>query len=182
MSDDIKNKDSISSNLEFKTFIFVTLLGGWFWLLNYYISIIPVNSKGFISFGLIITSYTLFYPMIRMGAMLVYSSIYQIENREETLEELKNEYAKHAKAFFGWWPVAIFIAPPFIFIGLISEKVGWAITSAIIILYIYFIKKYLFNKIYTFDDIINHYKIFKNSFFVYLVIFIIIIAVIYFLR
>jgi hypothetical protein len=173
-------KDSIDKNLDFKLLIFITLLGAWIWLLKYYISLIPLNSKHDISFCVIVASYIIFYPLVRVGMMLIYSSLYQIEEREDKIKELENSYGKNAKAFFGWWPIVLTMAPIFLFIAILGDK--FVITLIISILYIFLIKTCCFKKILTFKDIMNYYSIFSKSFFIHCFVFIIIVLTIYFSR
>ncbi len=167
-------KDSIDKNLEFKSFIFVTLLGAWLWLLKYYISIPSVSGKKVIPLLIMSASYIIFYPLIPLGMMLIYSSIYQIEEKKEQIEELVEKYKNSAKAFFGWWPIVLLMSPIFILISIFPDRYAPYVIG-IFLVYIFFIKKYLFGKILTFNDVHKYFKIFWKSFFFYLLLFLIII-------
>lgn len=172
-------KDSIDKNLEFKTFAFVTLLGSWLWLIKFYLSLIPLSGNDYISFPIIIFSFIIFYPLFPLGMMIVYSSLYQIEDREEKIIEINKKYTENAKAFFGWWPIVIMIAPAFLMVCIFKSSpmvLGLiAIASCVLIIKISF-----FNKIFSWKDIKSHYKIFTKSFFLYLAFFLALIMLLWF--
>lgn len=172
-------KDSIDKNLEFKTFAFITLLGAWIWLIKYYLSIIPLSSNDYISFPIIIFSFIIFYPLFPLGMMLVYSSIYQVEDREEKIIEIEKQYNDKSKVFFGWWPIVITIAPAFLMFCLFKNSPA-VLALVAISLCVFIIKITCFNKIFSWKDIKKHYKIFTKSFFLYLAFFIILILLLWF--
>jgi hypothetical protein len=172
-------KDSISKNLEFKTFIFVTLLGAWIWLIKYYLSLIPLSGDGYLPIATIICSYIIFYPLIPLGMMLVYSSIYQIEDKKEKITEIEKSYKNNAVQFFSWWPINIIMAPAFLIIAIFRD---WPIylTVFMAFLFVFTIREIFFKKIYTWIDIKTHYATFSKSFFLYLIIFVSLIVLLVF--
>jgi len=179
MNNEINKKDSIDKNLEFKTFAFITLLGSWIWLVKYYLSLIPLSGNDYISFPIIIFSFIIFYPLFPLGMMLVYSSLYQTEDGEDKIVEIENKYTENAKAFFGWWPIVIIIAPAFLMICLF-KNLPTVLGLIAISLLVFIIKISFFNKIFSWREIIKHSKIFTKSFFLYLVFFIVLIALLWF--
>lgn len=172
-------KDTIEKNLEFKTFAFVTLLGAWIWMIKYYLTLIPLLGNDYISFPIIIFSFIIFYPLFPLGMMLVYSSLYQIEDREEKIIEIEKKYIEKSKVFFGWWPIVIIIAPAFLMVCLF-KNLPMVLVLIGITLCVFIIKISFFNKIFSWKDIKKYYKIFTKSFFLYLVFFIILVLLLWF--
>ncbi|MFZ2310454.1 MAG: hypothetical protein WAW11_02830 [Patescibacteria group bacterium] len=158
--------DNIDKNLEFKTFIFITLLGGWLYLARTYLAMLPLKKNDVYSFTLVIASYIVFYPMLLLGLMLVYSAMYQIEENEEKIKELKDRYSINSKKFFEWWPSVFIMGPPFILISFL-ENIYTSIGLVIIFLLVFVIKKIFFGKLMSWTDVKNHYRKFSLPFFAY---------------
>lgn len=176
-------EDSISKNLEFKTFIFITLLGVWLWILKNFISYIynPSNDVkqfllGYVFICGFFVSFIIFYSLMNLGIMLMYSSVYQVEENEEKKMGLDLLYKKRAKNFFGWWPVALISIPGLIWITIIGEKIYWYYVVAIFIIYEFFAIRYFFKKIYSAKDLSKHLKPFGSSLLGYFFLFGLIIS------
>jgi hypothetical protein len=163
-------KDAIDKNLEFKMFSFVTLLGSWIWLINFYLSLIPLSSNDYISFPIIIFSFIIFYPLFPLGMMLIYSSLYQIEDRDEKIIEIKKKYSDNSKSFFGWWPIVITITPAFLMFCIFKDF-PFFVGLIVVILAVFIIKTSFFNNIFSWKDIKKYYKVFVKSFFLYFAFF-----------
>ncbi|HOZ53214.1 MAG TPA: hypothetical protein PK142_00875 [bacterium] len=160
-------KDSIEKNLEFKTFLFVTLTGSWIWIINNYLSLVPLNDKNSLfSFLMVVFSYIVFYPALILAIMLVYSSVYQAEEDEEKIKELEIRYKKYSILFFNWWPATIIMAPALFVVSIISSLQG-LIVLIITFLLVLIVWRKFFKKIFTWKDIEGFYKKFLRSFFVY---------------
>lgn len=175
-------RDKIDKNLEFKTFTFVALLGAWLWVLKNFVLYIN-NSSGntlkllleyvFI-FGLAI-SFVIFYSLINLGIMLMYSSIYQIEENREKVSTLETLYKARAKNFFGWWPVALISIPGIALVVIIGEKIDWYYTLTVFLLYQASATYYFFKKMYSFKDLLNHFKPFGLWLFCYIIVFVLVV-------
>ena len=178
-------RDGIDKNLEFKTFTFVALLGAWFWMFKNFILYIDNSSESILKllleyifiFGLFI-SFVIFYSLINLGIMLMYSSIYQIEENREKVSMLETLYKVRARNFFGWWPVALISIPGIALTVIIGEKIDWYYTLTIFLAYQALAVYYFFKKMYSFKDLLNHFKPFGLSFFCYIIVF---ALVVYFL-
>ena len=176
-------KDTICKNLEFKTFTFVTLLGTWLWILKSFISYLYNPSNIIVQFLLgyvficgFFISFVIFYSLINLGMMLMYASVYQIEEHKEKLSGLETLYNKRSMNFFGWWPVALISIPGFIWIASIGEKMHWYYVVAIFAIYEFFAIRYFFKKIYSAKDLFKHLKPFGLSLLGYIFIFGLIIS------
>lgn len=168
-------KDSVEKNLEFKTFLFVTLTGSWIWIINKYLTFVPLNNENSVfSFLMVIFSYIVFYPALILAIMLVYSSVYQIEEDEEKVKELEVKYKKYSVLFFKWWPATIIMSPA-LFIVSIMSSLPVLIVFTVALLLIFIIWKKFFKKIFTLKDVEGFYKKFFRLFFVYCLFFVFLI-------
>lgn len=145
-------EDSISKNLNFKFIIFITLLGTWWGLLGYYTVISLESSKQVISLCLIIVSFFVFCPLVHITLMLIYTSLYQVSEKEKIKKELKNKYKKSSKIFFEWWALALVVAPILLIIAIFPEPVR-IISFVSIIIYLIIMLRYYFNGIFIYEDV-----------------------------
>lgn len=176
-------EDSIIKNLEFKTFIFITLLGTWLWILKNFILYIYNSSNdvkqfllGYIFICGFFVSFIIFYSLINLAMMLMYASVYQIEEHKEKLSGLEILYKERAKNFFGWWPIALISIPGLILITIAGDKIHWVYVVIIFAVYEFFAVRYFFKKIYSAKDLFRHLKPFGASFLGYLFLFGLIIS------
>jgi hypothetical protein len=180
-------EDSISKNLEFKAFIFITLAGAWLWLIQSFSKILFVQGKdinalaGFVFSYIIICgfliSYIIFYSLVNLGMMLLYSSVYQVEENLFKKSELETIYKKYAKVFFSWWPMALILILGLILLTIFCSKMEWYFVLPIFIIYSSVIMKRTFRKIYSICDLFKHLRGFGWSFFGYIFLFIISISI-----
>lgn len=168
-------KDSIEKNLEFKTFLFVTLTGSWIWIINKYLSFIPLNNENSLfSFLMVIFSHIVFYPALILAIMLVYSSVYQVEENEEKIKELKIKYKKYSVLFFKWWPATIIMAPALFIVSIMSSLPAFIVLIVAFIL-VFIIWRKFFKNIFLWKDVEGFYKKFIRSFFIYCLFFVFLI-------
>jgi len=159
-------KDSIEENLAFKLTAYLGLLGAWLYLVNHYLSFIPLGPKSFIPWCVIVLSYVLFYPIVQLTMMLVYTSLYQVQVEKEKIEEIKSKYERHAKEFFNWWSIAILLAPAFIIISFFPDKY-WYLIIIFSILCVFIIWFVCFKNIFALKDSIKYFQFFWKRLLIY---------------
>jgi len=103
--------------------------------------------------------------------MLMYASVYQIEENKNKIFGLEILYKERAKNFFGWWPIALISIPGFIWIAIIGDKMHWYYVVSVFLLYEFFAIRYFFKNIYSAKDLFKHLKPFGLSLFGYIIFF-----------
>lgn len=167
-------KDSIDEKLELKFSIFVVLCGAWIYLMKYYLTLIPITGHSYWAWVVLFFSYVVFYPLWKLGFMLVYSSFYQITEKQQTAEELKKYYEIAAKDFWSWWGIMVFVLPVSLLVTLFKNvyvSVIIALVSSGILIFYCFQKKF-----FSLGDVKNTSKKIFLSFVLYSIFFGIIVV------
>lgn len=167
--------DSIDEKLELKFGMFVALLGAWFYLMKYYLTLIPITNHSYWAWVVLFFSYVVFYPLWKLGFMLVYSSFYQITEKPQIIEELKKYYTVAAKDFWSWWGIMVFVLPISLLVTLFKNiyiNVIITLVSAVFLIFYCYKKKF-----FSFDNVKGTaWKLFL-SFVLYIIFFGVIVGV-----
>jgi hypothetical protein len=149
-------KDSIKEKIDFKFVLFITLLGSWLGILKYYI-VVGKQPGHPLSLCLIIISFFVFCPLVHIGLMLIYMSLFQVEEDEKIIKEIEGKYNKSSRTFFKWWPLALIVAPIWLVIAIFPESLK-IVAVILILIYCVFIYKKYFKDIFSLNDIEKYYK------------------------
>lgn len=168
-------QDSIKENLSLKLTIFVALLGTWFYLIKYYLTLIPITVHSYWAFCILLVSYIIFYPLFQLGILLIYISLYQIEDKKNKINILKKIYNEKAILFWRWWAIALFFVPIFIILSLFKSFIWLALL--LVLMYILFFKFKIFNNIFTWNELKIFFEKGFYCFFIYILFFIVVIGI-----
>jgi hypothetical protein len=160
-------RDLIDNNLEFKLTLFAGLLGTWWWILDFASKFDLKKEGNFTTLSFFVVSFFVFYPLLNLLEILVYTFLYQ---RNGVADKKLEERYKNASSRFFSWLALLFLIFPLLLIIFVFAQTEVIISIAISILYL-LVVGFFFARFFKFSDFGKYYWVFGAWFTGYVLVF-----------